>query len=117
MSDLFVGWDVGGWNCDRNRQSMDGLCGLEVGASGPVVVGKPWRGNVRDLLVAYEGAALIDALLLRLDISADEGRHVTFAIDTPLGWPRRMIELVTMGLVVDVPPFIDGGLRIRRSAC
>jgi hypothetical protein len=117
VNDLFVGWDVGAWNCDRNRESRDALCALEVGESGPVVVGKPWRGNIRDLLVAHEGRALVDALLLLLEISVDDRRHVTFAIDTPLGWPRRMIELVTMGLVVDVPPFIDGGLRIRRSAC
>jgi hypothetical protein len=85
MSDLFLGWDVGAWNCDRNRESRDALCALEVGESGPVVVGQPWRGNVRDLLVAHEGSALVDALLQRLDIAAEETRHLTVAIDTPLG--------------------------------
>ncbi|WP_256659586.1 hypothetical protein [Pseudomonas sp. H9] len=42
---LMIGWDVGGWNCDRNRLSRDA----------PVVVdqdlrmrGKPWRGNLRE---------------------------------------------------------------------
>lgn len=106
MSDLFVGWDVGAWNCDRNRESRDALVALETGESGPVIVGQPWRGNVRDLLVEHEGDALIGALMKRLDVDAD-GRHVTIAIDTPLGWPIPMLELVTTGVVVEVPPEAD----------
>jgi hypothetical protein len=115
MSDLFLGWDVGAWNCDQNRESRDALCALEVGESGPVVVGKPWRGNVRDLLVTYEGSALIESLLLRLDLVADETRHLTIAIDTPLGWPRPMIELVTTGVVVDVPSEADKNPYLFRT--
>jgi len=107
MSDLFLGWDVGAWNCDRNRESRDALCALEAGASGPVVVGTPWRGNVRDLLVAHEGDALLGALMKRTGVLIEDGRHLTIAIDTPLGWPTRMLELVTTGAVVDVPPEAD----------
>jgi hypothetical protein len=113
VEDLFLGWDVGAWNCDRNRDSRDALCALEVGASGPLVVGQPWRGNLRDLLVAHEGSALIAALLRRLDV--DETRHVTIAIDTPLRWPRRMIELVTTGAVVEVPPEADTNPYLFRA--
>lgn len=115
MSDLFLGWDVGAWNCDRNRESRDAVCALEVGASGPRVVGQPWRGNFRDLLVAHEGSALIDALLRRLDVATDRTRHLTVAIDTPLGWPRRMIELVTTGAVVEVPPEADKNPYLFRA--
>ncbi len=115
MRDLFLGWDVGAWNCDRNRESRDALCALEMGKSGPVLVGKPWRGNVRDLLVAHNGSTLVDALLLRLDVAADTRRHLTVAIDTPLGWPRRMIELVTSGAVVDVPPEADKNPYLFRT--
>lgn len=115
MSDLFLGWDVGAWNCDRNRESRDALCALEVGESGPVVVGQPWRGNVRDLLVAHEGSALVDALLQRLDIPVDGARHLTIAIDTPLGWPKRMIELVTRGAVIEVPAEADKNPYLFRA--
>lgn len=106
MSDLFVGWDVGAWNCDRNPASRDALVALEAGVSGPAIVGQPWRGNVRDLLVEHEGDALVGALMKRLDVVVD-GRHLTIAIDTPLGWPRPMLELVTTGVVVEVPPEAD----------
>lgn len=115
MSDIFLGWDVGGWNCDRNLKSRDALCALELGDSGPAVVGKAWRGNVRDLLVAHEGSALVDAMLQRLGLAADESTHVTVAIDAPLGWPARMIDLVTQGALVDVPPEADKNPYLFRA--
>lgn len=115
MSDLFLGWDVGAWNCDRNRESRDALCALEFSESGPTVAGKVWRGNVRDLLVAHQGSALIDALLMRLEMDPDPARHLTIAMDTPLGWPRRMIELVTIGTVVDIPPEADKNPYLFRA--
>jgi hypothetical protein len=107
-ADLFLGWDVGGWNCDRkNAESRDALCALEIQGAGPVVVGKPWRGNLRDLLVAHEGRALIDAMLERLDLDPDAERYLSIAIDTPLAWPKPMIDLLTAGAVVDVPAKAD----------
>jgi hypothetical protein len=27
---FFIGWDVGGWNCDKNRESRDALVILDV---------------------------------------------------------------------------------------
>ncbi len=99
MSDLFLGWDVGAWNCDQNRKSRDALCAIEVRESGPLVVGRPWRGNVRDVLVA-EGDALIAALMKLLDVTVDDWHHLTIAIDTPLGWPTRMLDLVRNGSIV-----------------
>jgi hypothetical protein len=89
MSDLFLGWDVGAWNCDRNRESRDALCTVELGESGPVVVGKPWRGNVRDLLVTYEGSALIEALLLRLDLVGRRRRLIRCARRRGVGERRE----------------------------
>ena len=86
---VFVGWDVGAWNCDKNRRSRDALCVLTLRDSEPSVVGKPWRGNVRDVLVRHEGSALVEALLQRVEVDGDETGHVTIAIDAPLGWPRR----------------------------
>lgn len=40
----YVGWDVGGWNCDKNDKSRDALVILDAELK---IVGKPWRGNLR----------------------------------------------------------------------
>ena len=42
--EYFVGWDVGGWNCDENGESRDAIVILDASRS---IVGKPWRGNLR----------------------------------------------------------------------
>lgn len=106
MNEIFLGWDVGAWNCDRNRESRDALCALRMGASGPELHGTPWRGNLRDVLVRHEGDGLIDALLGCVGVVRNEAR-VTIAIDTPLAWPRKMLELVTAGSTCDVPAEAD----------
>ena len=35
---FFIGWDVGGWNCDKNGKSRDAIVVLD---STPTIVGKP----------------------------------------------------------------------------
>ena len=40
----FLGWDVGGWNCDKNGKSRDAIVILNQNVE---IVGKPWRGNLR----------------------------------------------------------------------
>ena len=115
MSDIFLGWDVGAWNCDRNPNSRDALCALQGGASRPVLVGNPWHGNLRDLLVNLEGCELIDALREQVGLARDVTRHVTIAIDTPLGWPKRMVELVTAGTTVAVPSNADENPYLFRT--
>ncbi|MGH6877431.1 MAG: hypothetical protein ACREHV_08650 [Rhizomicrobium sp.] len=42
-----IGWDVGGWNCEKNRKSRDALAVLN--ASGREI-GAPWRGNLRECI-------------------------------------------------------------------
>jgi hypothetical protein len=41
---VFIEWDVGGWNCEKNPNSRDALVVLD--ASG-TRIGQPWRGNPR----------------------------------------------------------------------
>jgi hypothetical protein len=90
-----VGWDVGGWHCDRNRESRDALAILEIERSVPRVVGRPWRGNLRDLLMSKTGPELMMSMLALCGLSNAGGEsEVTVAIDTPLGWPRAMLDLV-----------------------
>lgn len=115
MSDLYIGWDVGAWNCDSNPRSRDALCALEDGDDGLVVAGPAWRGNLRDLLVKDDGDALVRAILERVGVRWDGRRRVTIAIDTPLAWPRAMLGLVAQGTVVDVPLEADGNPYLFRQ--
>lgn len=99
---LFVGWDVGGWHCDKNAASRDalvvtGLCDREI-----VVVGKPWRGNLRSVLMADTGHALLSATLGLCGVDAEPVTEVVIAIDTPLGWPSAMMRLAQGGAVSSV---------------
>ena len=43
-STFYIGWDVGGWNCDKNGKSRDALVILDAELK---LVGRPWRGNLR----------------------------------------------------------------------
>ena len=41
---FFIGWDVGGWNCDNNPNSRDAIV---IHDNKLVIVGQPWWGNLR----------------------------------------------------------------------
>jgi hypothetical protein len=59
---FFIGWDVGGWNCDRNNKSRDAVVILDESRA---IVGKPWRGNLRKQINAPGGFLPADALTNR----------------------------------------------------
>jgi hypothetical protein len=42
-----IGWDVGGWNCDRNPSSRDAIAIID---SGLAILGQPWRGTLRECI-------------------------------------------------------------------
>lgn len=46
-SELFIGWDVGSWNCDKNPSSRDTLVVLD---SQRKLTGEPWRGSLRRVI-------------------------------------------------------------------
>jgi predicted nuclease with RNAse H fold len=94
---LFVGWDVGGWHCDRNQSSRDALVVTCVSNGEVVVVGQPWRGNLRSILVAPSGASVVSAMLNLCGVKGKEVAEVAIAIDTPLGWPHAMMRLAQGG--------------------
>lgn len=93
-SDFLIGWDVGGWNCDRNAKSRDDIVILN---SELTIVGKPWRGNLRDAInVSTNAQAFIGKLFSLCDADLpNKVVHVTLAIDTPLGFSSAFTELVT----------------------
>jgi hypothetical protein len=101
--DLYVGWDVGGWNCDQNRNSQDALCALTGGWADLHLEGNPWRGNLREALVAEDD--ILPAILGKIGIDLTNVQSVTWAIDTPLGWPDAFRGLIIHnGGWVHVPP-------------
>lgn len=114
MKYLFMGWDVGAWNCDRGR-SRDALCVL-TGSSFEDLrfTGRPWRGNLRGRIV---GGPCPDALLEEAGLVAEDGTEVVVAVDTPLGWPAAFSKLlagdVQLAPVSDAVP--DNPYIFRRA--
>lgn len=96
-SKLFVGWDVGGWHCDKNASSRDALVVTGLRDGEVVVEGKPWRGNLRSVLMADTGHALVSAMLGLCGVDAEPVTESVIAIDTPLGWPSAMMRLAQGG--------------------
>jgi hypothetical protein len=112
---LFVGWDVGGWHCDNNQKSRDALVAIGVRNGTVVMVGQPWRGNLRSLLVAKSGSALVSAFLDLCGVQTDLVTEVFVAIDTPLGWPSAMMRLA-LGGPTSVVSAADGENPYTRRA-
>jgi len=87
----YVGWDVGGWNCDANPASRDALVVLDAALN---LVGAPWRGNLRTTLNdAHNTRDLIERLLGLCQLQAQGAEHVVMAIDTPLALPSALLAL------------------------
>lgn len=94
---IFIGWDVGGWNCDKNPASRDALVILDAQHQ---VIGKAWRGNLRRCINQASDSADFIARLLglcSLDDSGYRSAPVVLAIDTPLGFSTAFIELLAQG--------------------
>ena len=91
---IFIGWDVGGWNCDKNRLSRDAIVILD---SELRVVGEPWRGNLR--VIIADTTSTSDWIRRLFDLCdaapSPQTSQVTMAIDTPLGFPEEFVKLIT----------------------
>jgi len=88
---LYLGWDVGGWNCDKNPASRDALVIVDQSLA---LVGQPWRGNLRETLnAATTPRELINRLLALCQYSAGGDEQLVMAIDTPLAFPQALLAL------------------------
>ena len=97
---LFIGWDVGGWNCDKNPTSRDAL--IVLGHAGECI-GRPWRGNLRTTINTAASTSDFLARLLalcRVDHTADAVQAV-LAIDAPLGFPEVLRTLLSYVTTLD----------------
>ncbi|MBZ0264279.1 hypothetical protein K8I28_06385 [bacterium] len=90
----YIGWDVGGWNCDKNPRSRDAVVILDDKLT---FVGKSWRGNLRDSINKAESTVkFLEKLFSLCDPDkATVSGSVYLAIDTPLGFPKEFINLIT----------------------
>jgi predicted nuclease with RNAse H fold len=91
----FIGWDVGGWNCDKNEKSRDAMVVLD--ASGQFV-GKIKWGNVAQSIQHSDTASdWIKHQLRQCTNAADipETFHALLAIDAPLGFPQALSNLMS----------------------
>lgn len=97
---LFIGWDVGGWNCDKNQSSRDALVVLDDAGQS---LGQPWRGNLRETInSAVTPAAFVSALLALCKLGQPgQPCRATLAIDAPLGFPEAFASMITGGTPVD----------------
>lgn len=88
----FIGWDVGGWNCDKNSKSRDAIVILDSNLN---VVGMPWRGNLtKEINDARDAADWIGRLFSLCRSKAPAERSIiVMAIDTPLGFPDGLVRL------------------------
>lgn len=90
---FFFGWDVGGWNCERNRASRDAVVILDVQGA---LVGAPWRGNLRSAInEARDTQGWLAALFSLCGAQPPEPPlHAVLAIDTPLGFSSAFAGLM-----------------------
>ena len=105
---FFIGWDVGGWNCDNNSNSRDALVILDDGLA---LVGNPWRGNLRESIsAATTSADWLQSLFGQCNVDCPTPAPlVTMAIDTPLGFSVEFTNLITgQG---HVEPHLTSGLN------
>ena len=101
MMTFYLGWDVGGWHCDHNRNSRDAIAVLDEKGE---LVGRPWRGNLLPLINASDTAEdWLVGLFKVCDIEVDAAMQCVLAIDAPLGWPQALLHLASGQFVEQVP--------------
>ena len=120
-SNYNIGWDVGGWNCDKNPRSRDAIVILDAERR---IHGTPWRGNLREKINAANTTDdWIEALFELCGVDhPGERLDVVLAIDTPLGFSAAMLggmgsfkELVTFIVIINVLLFMPNGIMGPRS--
>lgn len=94
---VYLGWDVGGWNCDKNSKSRDALVFLDIDAK---IVGVPWRGNLATFINQCDDQLTFLSALFSLCELEYQHQKVVLAIDTPLCFSNGFRNLLN-GLLSD----------------
>ena len=96
----YIGWDVGGWNCDNNAKSRDAIVILDESRN---IIGTPWRGNLRESINRSQTTKeWINALFSLCNAEVPNiYKSIILAIDTPLGFSEEFIALISGHMPVD----------------
>ena len=89
MAKYYVGWDVGAWHCDKNKNSKDAIV-IQEENSNEVFL---FYGNVKNF---FSVKSLDDFFKVIFPdcIAAGENEY-NIAVDAVLGWPEKFIALIT----------------------
>lgn len=89
---FYIGWDVGGWNCDNNGNSRDAIAILD---SELALCGQPWRGNLRECINRSRSSReWIRCLFELCGVPSSDPVAAVMGIDTPLGFSDQFTRLV-----------------------
>lgn len=105
----FAGWDVGGWNCEKNRRSRDAFVVLDALGR---VIGRHKRGNFAvSIQNASCAAEWVQDIFLGSNCaeSLSDGSHLLLAIDAPLGFPEALVKLAAGDCIAN--PLGEHGLN------
>ncbi len=102
MTNFYIGWDVGGWNCERNPKSRDSLAVLQEHDGRLAIAGRVSRGNIRDKINSTNEIHAIVNSVCDTDIRPED--KITMAIDTPLGFPIAIHNLLTQDQIAGEVP-------------
>lgn len=87
----YIGWDVGGWDCERNANSRDAV--VILGDSGEML-GTAWRGNLREVIRQSETASeWVGGIAQLCGVSWPAEKQAVIAIDASLGFPVALLRL------------------------
>lgn len=86
----YIGWDVGAWNCDKNKSSKDAFIIID---NKDRILGQ-FRGNCRELINKADSyKEIIKAIFPDLEIEYANSEFIV-AIDTPLGFSKDFLNLL-----------------------
>ena len=91
----YIGWDVGAWNCDKNKSSRDAIVILD--SNGKLHGFK--RGNLRESITNAQSTNEILIKLFQWCGLSYFNEEIVIAIDTPLGFSQAFVNLVTQNTI------------------
>lgn len=92
-SDYYIGWDVGAWSCKTSNKSCDALVVLQ-GNHG--LVGSSYRNSLKCAITeANDSTEFLEILFHLCGLGLYNGEKVCLAIDTPLGYSKEFVNLIS----------------------
>lgn len=109
----YIGWDVGAWNCDKNKSSRDGIVILNKDGC---IIGKK-RCSLRDLINKSKSDQQFLTNLFNECNLKYQDQHVVLAIDAPLGYSDAFVKLITANYTFnkDINDFKDNPYMFRAT--